>query len=131
MAEIFFFPLLWNVLRPLRIIYWCVAVVLTLRMGTTWFIDNENSFSCNPNIIFFPLNTKLYLSPTRCGYMWLNSWCLFPLRLQTSQPSPSYWEQIHSRVQRILQTHKATWDHQVTFDLKLSDLPTRSPINWG
>ncbi|XP_070765004.1 spermatogenesis-associated protein 6 [Enoplosus armatus] len=38
-------------------------------------------------------------------------------RLQTSQPSPSYWEQIHSRVQRILQTHKTTWDHQVTFDL--------------
>ncbi|XP_041791668.1 spermatogenesis-associated protein 6 isoform X2 [Chelmon rostratus] len=36
-------------------------------------------------------------------------------RLQTSQPSPSYWEQIHSRVQRILQTHKTTWD-QVTFD---------------
>lgn len=38
-------------------------------------------------------------------------------RLQTSQPSPSYWEQIHSRVQRILQTHKTTWDQQVTFDL--------------
>ncbi|XP_045904861.1 spermatogenesis-associated protein 6 isoform X1 [Micropterus dolomieu] len=38
-------------------------------------------------------------------------------RLQTSQPSPSYWEQIHSRVQRILQTHKPPWDHQVPFDL--------------
>ncbi|KAM9358352.1 spermatogenesis-associated protein 6 [Symphorus nematophorus] len=38
-------------------------------------------------------------------------------RLQTSQPSPSYWEQIHSRVQRILQTHKTTWDHQLSFDL--------------
>ncbi|KAM3618971.1 uncharacterized protein V6R79_001152 [Siganus canaliculatus] len=37
-------------------------------------------------------------------------------RLQTSKPSPSYCE-IHSRVQKILQTHKATWDHQVTFDL--------------
>uniref|UniRef100_UPI0037E7C0C8 spermatogenesis-associated protein 6 n=1 Tax=Semicossyphus pulcher TaxID=241346 RepID=UPI0037E7C0C8 len=37
-------------------------------------------------------------------------------RLQTSQPSPSYWE-IHNRVQRILQTHKTTLDHQVTFDL--------------
>ncbi|XP_076582133.1 spermatogenesis-associated protein 6 [Chaetodon auriga] len=37
-------------------------------------------------------------------------------RLQTSQPSPSYWEQIHSRVQRILQTHKTT-RAQVTFDL--------------
>uniref|UniRef100_A0A8D0CSP7 Spermatogenesis associated 6 n=1 Tax=Sander lucioperca TaxID=283035 RepID=A0A8D0CSP7_SANLU len=35
-------------------------------------------------------------------------------RLQTS---PSYCEQIHSRVQRILQTHKTTWDHQMTFDL--------------
>ncbi|XP_022593601.1 spermatogenesis-associated protein 6 isoform X2 [Seriola dumerili] len=38
-------------------------------------------------------------------------------RLQTSQPSPSYWEEIHSRVQRILQTHRTTWDHQVAFDL--------------
>ncbi|XP_036969940.1 spermatogenesis-associated protein 6 [Acanthopagrus latus] len=38
-------------------------------------------------------------------------------RLQTSRPSPSYWEEIHSRVQRILQTHKTTWDQQVTFDL--------------
>nr|XP_046246731.1 spermatogenesis-associated protein 6 isoform X2 [Scatophagus argus] len=38
-------------------------------------------------------------------------------RLQTSQPSPSYSEQIHSRVQRILQTHKTTWDPQVSFDL--------------
>lgn len=28
-------------------------------------------------------------------------------RLQTSQPSPSYWE-IHRRVERILQTHKTT-----------------------
>ncbi|XP_067368306.1 spermatogenesis-associated protein 6 [Channa argus] len=27
-------------------------------------------------------------------------------RLQTSQPSPSYWEDIHRRVQRILRTHK-------------------------
>ncbi|XP_023254323.1 spermatogenesis-associated protein 6 [Seriola lalandi dorsalis] len=38
-------------------------------------------------------------------------------RLQTSQPSPSYWEEIHSRVQRILQTHRTTWDHRVAFDL--------------
>ncbi|KAM4739359.1 spermatogenesis-associated protein 6 isoform 2-T2 [Anableps anableps] len=30
-------------------------------------------------------------------------------RLQTS---PSYWEQIHNRVQRILQTHRTTWDHR-------------------
>lgn len=35
----------------------------------------------------------------------------FPPRLQTSQPNPSYWEQIHSRVQGILQTHKVNWDH--------------------
>ncbi|XP_047442553.1 spermatogenesis-associated protein 6 isoform X2 [Mugil cephalus] len=35
-------------------------------------------------------------------------------RLQTS---PSYWEQIHSRVQRILRTHKTSWDHTVSFDL--------------
>ncbi|KAG8003667.1 Cytosolic carboxypeptidase 6 [Nibea albiflora] len=33
-------------------------------------------------------------------------------RLQTSEPSPSYWEQIHSRVQRILRTHKTTLDYQ-------------------
>ncbi|KAM6921121.1 spermatogenesis-associated protein 6 [Xenentodon cancila] len=33
------------------------------------------------------------------------------------QRSPSSWEQIHSRVQRILQTHKTTWDHSVTSDL--------------
>ncbi|XP_068563390.1 spermatogenesis-associated protein 6 [Cebidichthys violaceus] len=38
-------------------------------------------------------------------------------RLQTSQTSPSYCEQIHSRVERILQTHKTTWDNQVTMDL--------------
>ncbi|XP_070688929.1 spermatogenesis-associated protein 6 [Pempheris klunzingeri] len=38
-------------------------------------------------------------------------------RLRTSQPSPSYWEEIHSRVHRILQTHKTTLDHHVTFDL--------------
>nr|XP_019936635.1 PREDICTED: spermatogenesis-associated protein 6-like isoform X2 [Paralichthys olivaceus] len=38
-------------------------------------------------------------------------------RLQTSQPSPSHWEEIHSRVQRILQTHRTTWDHRVNFDL--------------
>ncbi|XP_047230728.1 spermatogenesis-associated protein 6 isoform X1 [Girardinichthys multiradiatus] len=34
-------------------------------------------------------------------------------RLQTG---PSYWEQIHSRVQRILQTHKITWDHRRSCD---------------
>uniref|UniRef100_A0A3Q2SU84 Spermatogenesis associated 6 n=1 Tax=Fundulus heteroclitus TaxID=8078 RepID=A0A3Q2SU84_FUNHE len=28
------------------------------------------------------------------------------------QTGPSYWEQIHSRVQRILQTHRTTWDHR-------------------
>ncbi|XP_062251286.1 spermatogenesis-associated protein 6 [Platichthys flesus] len=38
-------------------------------------------------------------------------------RLQTSQPIPSHWEEIHSRVQRILQTHRTTWDHRVKFDL--------------
>ncbi|KAM4548084.1 cytosolic carboxypeptidase 6 isoform 2-T4 [Odontesthes bonariensis] len=27
------------------------------------------------------------------------------------QLHPSYWEEIHSRVQRILQTHRTTWDH--------------------
>ncbi|XP_026200597.1 spermatogenesis-associated protein 6 isoform X2 [Anabas testudineus] len=37
-------------------------------------------------------------------------------RLQTSQTSPSYWE-IHRRVQRILQTHRNTRGHQVSFDL--------------
>ncbi|XP_029939511.1 spermatogenesis-associated protein 6 isoform X2 [Salarias fasciatus] len=31
--------------------------------------------------------------------------------------SPSYGEQIHNRVQRILQTHKACGDHVLTFDL--------------
>ncbi|XP_029001782.1 spermatogenesis-associated protein 6 isoform X2 [Betta splendens] len=29
-------------------------------------------------------------------------------RLQTSQSSPSYWEEIHHRVQKILQTHRTT-----------------------
>ncbi|XP_010743579.3 spermatogenesis-associated protein 6 isoform X1 [Larimichthys crocea] len=39
-------------------------------------------------------------------------------RLRTSEPSPSYWEQIHSRVQRILRTHKTSLDHQdLTFGL--------------
>ncbi|XP_041646580.1 spermatogenesis-associated protein 6 isoform X2 [Cheilinus undulatus] len=37
-------------------------------------------------------------------------------RLQTSQLSPSYQE-IHSRVQRILQTHKTTRDPSMIFDL--------------
>ncbi|KAM3875870.1 spermatogenesis-associated protein 6 [Diretmus argenteus] len=40
-------------------------------------------------------------------------------RFQSSQPSPSYWEQIHSRVQRILQTHGTNRKHQVTFDSAL------------
>nr|XP_057929264.1 spermatogenesis-associated protein 6 isoform X2 [Doryrhamphus excisus] len=31
-------------------------------------------------------------------------------RLQTSESSPSYWEQIHSRVQRILLTHSVSLD---------------------
>ncbi|XP_077572672.1 spermatogenesis-associated protein 6 isoform X2 [Stigmatopora nigra] len=31
-------------------------------------------------------------------------------RVQTRDPSPSYWEQIHSRVQRILQTHRVPLD---------------------
>ncbi|XP_053178939.1 spermatogenesis-associated protein 6 [Scomber japonicus] len=38
-------------------------------------------------------------------------------RLQRSQPSPSYREQIHSRVQRILQTHRASLDSYVSPDL--------------
>ncbi|XP_071343875.1 spermatogenesis-associated protein 6 isoform X2 [Trachinotus anak] len=38
-------------------------------------------------------------------------------RLQTSQSSPSHWEEIHKRVQRILQTHRTTWDRRVAFDL--------------
>ncbi|XP_040896098.1 spermatogenesis-associated protein 6 [Toxotes jaculatrix] len=38
-------------------------------------------------------------------------------RFQTSQPSPSHWEEIHRRVQRILQTHRTTWDHRVSSDL--------------
>ncbi|KAM7388267.1 hypothetical protein PAMP_024457 [Pampus punctatissimus] len=37
-------------------------------------------------------------------------------RLQSSQPSPSYREQIHRRVQRILQTHRTSLDHSVSFD---------------
>ncbi|XP_063747091.1 spermatogenesis-associated protein 6 isoform X2 [Eleginops maclovinus] len=48
-------------------------------------------------------------------------------RLRTSQISPSYSEQIHRRVRRILQTHKTTLDHQVTFDLQFPDLRTRGP----
>nr|XP_020468628.1 spermatogenesis-associated protein 6 isoform X2 [Monopterus albus] len=52
---------------------------------------------------------------------WAVSDCRSPLnlpnhslseRFQTSQPSPSYWEEIHSRIQRILQTHRSTWDHR-------------------
>ncbi|KAM9384259.1 spermatogenesis-associated protein 6 isoform 2-T2 [Pholidichthys leucotaenia] len=39
-----------------------------------------------------------------------NSNCSLRERLKTSQPSPSYSEQIHTRVQRILQTHKTTWE---------------------
>ncbi|XP_077463445.1 spermatogenesis-associated protein 6 isoform X2 [Stigmatopora argus] len=31
-------------------------------------------------------------------------------RVQTRDPSPSYWEQIHSRVQRILRTHRVPLD---------------------
>ncbi|XP_061634943.1 spermatogenesis-associated protein 6 [Phyllopteryx taeniolatus] len=31
-------------------------------------------------------------------------------RLQQSEPSPSYWEQIHSRVQKILLTHRVPLD---------------------
>ncbi|XP_042272565.1 spermatogenesis-associated protein 6 isoform X1 [Thunnus maccoyii] len=38
-------------------------------------------------------------------------------RLQSSQPSPSYREQIHRRVRRILQTHRASLDSSVSFDL--------------
>ncbi|XP_069006537.1 spermatogenesis-associated protein 6 isoform X1 [Embiotoca jacksoni] len=34
----------------------------------------------------------------------------FRERLRTS---PSHWEEIHSRVQRLLQTHKTNWDHRV------------------
>ncbi|XP_077390016.1 spermatogenesis-associated protein 6 isoform X2 [Festucalex cinctus] len=36
-------------------------------------------------------------------------------RLQTTDPSPSYWEQIHSRVQKILLTHRVPLDHRLTF----------------
>uniref|UniRef100_A0AAQ4S9B2 Spermatogenesis associated 6 n=1 Tax=Gasterosteus aculeatus aculeatus TaxID=481459 RepID=A0AAQ4S9B2_GASAC len=38
-------------------------------------------------------------------------------RLQNSRPGPSYCEEIHSRVQRILHTHKISWDAKVTLDL--------------
>ncbi|XP_030582415.1 spermatogenesis-associated protein 6 isoform X2 [Archocentrus centrarchus] len=38
-------------------------------------------------------------------------------RLRASQTSPPYWEQIHSRVQRILQTHKTNWNQRASFDL--------------
>lgn len=36
---------------------------------------------------------------------------------RTSRSSPSHWEEIHSRVQKILRTHKADWDHHATLDL--------------
>uniref|UniRef100_A0A667WGN5 Spermatogenesis associated 6 n=2 Tax=Myripristis murdjan TaxID=586833 RepID=A0A667WGN5_9TELE len=35
-------------------------------------------------------------------------------RFQSSPRSPTHWEQIHSRVQRILQTHRSTQKYQVT-----------------
>ncbi|XP_031581617.1 spermatogenesis-associated protein 6 isoform X1 [Oreochromis aureus] len=38
-------------------------------------------------------------------------------RLRASQTSPPHWEKIHSRVQRILQTHKTNWDQRTSFDL--------------
>ncbi|XP_063322021.1 spermatogenesis-associated protein 6 isoform X3 [Pelmatolapia mariae] len=38
-------------------------------------------------------------------------------RLRASQTSPPHWEQIHSRVQRILQTHKTNRDQRASFDL--------------
>ncbi|XP_014265537.1 spermatogenesis-associated protein 6 isoform X1 [Maylandia zebra] len=38
-------------------------------------------------------------------------------RLRASQTSPPHWEQIHSRVQRILQTHKTNLDQRASFDL--------------
>ncbi|XP_061738963.1 spermatogenesis-associated protein 6 isoform X2 [Nerophis ophidion] len=34
-------------------------------------------------------------------------------RLQTSETSPSYWEQIHSRVQKILLTHGVSMDAEI------------------
>uniref|UniRef100_A0A8C5EGP2 Spermatogenesis-associated protein 6 N-terminal domain-containing protein n=2 Tax=Gouania willdenowi TaxID=441366 RepID=A0A8C5EGP2_GOUWI len=37
--------------------------------------------------------------------------CSLRERIQSLQPSPSYWEQIHSRVQRVLQTHKTSLGH--------------------
>ncbi|KAL6107907.1 spata6 [Pungitius sinensis] len=40
----------------------------------------------------------------------LNLGCTLRERLQNSRPGPSYCEQIHSRVQRILQTHKISGD---------------------
>ncbi|KAM9848328.1 spermatogenesis-associated protein 6 isoform 2-T2 [Aulostomus maculatus] len=46
----------------------------------------------------------------------LNLNCSLRERLRTSQPSPSYGEQIHSRVQKILQTHRTSLDRSVTFD---------------
>uniref|UniRef100_A0A3Q3BJT1 Uncharacterized protein n=1 Tax=Kryptolebias marmoratus TaxID=37003 RepID=A0A3Q3BJT1_KRYMA len=40
------------------------------------------------------------------------SFCLVKnLILVRFQTSPPYWEQIHDRVQRILQTHKTSWTH--------------------
>uniref|UniRef100_A0AAX7V0M3 Spermatogenesis associated 6 n=1 Tax=Astatotilapia calliptera TaxID=8154 RepID=A0AAX7V0M3_ASTCA len=38
-------------------------------------------------------------------------------RLRASQTSPPHWEQIHSRVQRILQTHKTNLDQRASFGL--------------
>ncbi|KAM8875789.1 spermatogenesis-associated protein 6 isoform 2-T2 [Spinachia spinachia] len=47
----------------------------------------------------------------------LNLGCSLRERLQSGRPGPSYSEQIHHRVQRILHTHRISWDAQVTLDL--------------
>ncbi|XP_037530179.1 spermatogenesis-associated protein 6 [Nematolebias whitei] len=44
------------------------------------------------------------------------------------QTGPSYWEQIHSRVQSILRTHKTTLTHRVSEDLQLDRTKNRMRI---
>ncbi|XP_038137049.1 spermatogenesis-associated protein 6 [Cyprinodon tularosa] len=53
------------------------------------------------------------LARTESGQLLNVSSCSLRDRLQ---PGPSYWEQIHSRVQKILQTHKTSWDPRRSCD---------------
>ncbi|XP_029356735.1 spermatogenesis-associated protein 6 isoform X2 [Echeneis naucrates] len=67
-----------------------------------------------------PGHNRQNRSPPQSNQLLSNSRA--PLNLSNSslrerlQSGPSYWEEIHSRVQRILQTHRTSWDHRVAFD---------------